>query len=117
MRLDTQEKFTAALRRLCEERDLELIVEHTYAGSGYFSLQHPESFDPVLRFPFDFRTGHTSFAESIGDPGPLGMGPSGAPFSYVRGGEHDQVLARVAMLLDELEESRPTAGELMGAAR
>ncbi len=115
--MDTQEKFTAALRNLCEERDLELIVEETYAGSGYFSLQHPESFDSVLRFPFEFRTGYSSFAEGIGNPGPLGAGPDDAPYSCVRGGEHDEVLARVAALLDEPDRSRPRDIELTGAAK
>jgi hypothetical protein len=110
-----QEKFTEALRKLCEERDLELIVEATYAGSGYFSLQHPESFDPVLRFPFDFHTGYSSFVEGIGDPGPLGMGPYNPLYSCVRGGEHDEVLARVAALLNESERSRSREVELAGA--
>jgi hypothetical protein len=115
--LDTQEKFTAALRNLCEERDLELIVEETYVGSGYFSLQHPESFDPVLRFPFEFRTGYSSFAEGIGESGPLGLRPDHAPYSCVRGGEHDEVLARVAALLDEPDRSHSREVELEGAAK
>jgi hypothetical protein len=115
--LNTQEKFTAALRRLCEERDLELIVEDTYAHSGFFSLQPPESFEAVLRFPFDFRIGYTSFAEGIGDPGPLGVRADDSPYSCVSGGEHDEVLARVAALLDEPSESRPADAELAGAAR
>lgn len=115
--MDTQEKFTTALRNLCEERDLELIVEDTYAGSGYFSLQHPESFDPVLRFPFDFRTGYSSFADGIGEPGPLGLRPDNAPYSCVRGGEHDEVLARVVALLDEPDRSGERGAELAGAAK
>lgn len=115
--MNTQEKFTAALRKLCEERDLELIVENTYAHSGFFSLQHPESFEAVLRFPFDFRTGYTSFAEGIGDPGPLGVRADNSPYGCVRGGEHDEVLARVAVLLDEPSESRSAGAELAGAAR
>jgi hypothetical protein len=117
MRLNTQEKFIAALRKLCEERDLELIVEETYAHSGFFSLQHAESFEAVLRFPFDFRTGYTCFAEDIGNPGALGVRADDSPYSCVRGGEHDEVLARVAMLLDEPSESPPLAGVLAGAAR
>jgi|GEM_PF-1857845 len=117
MRLNMQEKFTAALRKLCEERDLELIVEDTYAHSGFFSLQHPESFEAVLRFPFDFRTGFSSFAEGIGDPGPLGAQADGSPYSCVRGGDHDEVLARVDALLDDPSENRPADAELAGAAR
>jgi hypothetical protein len=115
--MDLLEKFTAAMRSLAEERDLELVVEHTYASSGYFSLQRPESFDPVLRFPFDFRTGYSSFAEGIGEPGPLGLRPDNAPYSFVRGGEHDGVLARVAVLLDEADRSQPPGLELAGASR
>jgi hypothetical protein len=114
--LDTQEKFTVALRKLCEERDLELIVEHTYADSGFFSLQHPESFDPVLRLPFDFRIGYTSFAEGIGRPGPLGRRPDDSAYSCVRGGEHDEVLTRIADLLDDVE-SRSASREMAGASR
>lgn len=114
--LNTQEKFTAALRKLCEDRDLELIVEHSYAGSGFFSLQHPESFDPVLRFPFDFRIGYTSFAEGIGRPGPLGRRADDSAYSCVRGGEHDEVLTRVRDLLDEAG-SRTTLREMAGASR
>ncbi|HWC48510.1 MAG TPA: hypothetical protein VG448_06490 [Solirubrobacterales bacterium] len=117
MRLNTQEKFTAALKKLCEERDLELIVEDTYAHSGFYSLQHPESFEAVLRFPFDFRTGFSSFAEGIGDPGPLGVRAGSFPYSCVRGGGHDEVLARVAAILDEPSETRPADAQLAGAAR
>ncbi len=116
MRLDTHEKFTAAMRKLAEERDLELIVEDTYPGCGYYSLQPRASFEAVLRFPFDFRTGHSSFAVGIGDPGPLGLREGGTPYSCVRGGEHDEVLARVAKLLDEGAQPRAGAGALAGAA-
>jgi hypothetical protein len=116
MRLDTQEKFTAAMRRLAEERDLELIVEDTYPGCGYYSLQPRASFEAVLRFPFDFRIGYSSFAVGIGDPGPLGLRGDDTPYSCVRGGEHDAVLTRVAELLDEGAERRAAAGELVGAA-
>jgi hypothetical protein len=116
MRLDTQEKFIAAMRRLACERDLELIVEDTYPGCGYYSLQPRASFEAVLRFPFDFRTGYSSFAVGIGDPGPLGLREDDTPYSCVRGGEHDEVLARVAELLDEGSERRSGAGEVAGAA-
>jgi hypothetical protein len=117
MRLDMQEKFTAALRKLCEERDLELIVEDTYPGSGHFSLQRPESFDPVLRFPFEFRTGYTSFAEGIGDPGSLGTQPDDSPYSCVRGGEQDEVLACVTEILDEEKRGTQARVALAGAPR
>lgn len=113
--LDTQEKFTAAMRRLAEGRDLELIVEITYANSGYYSLQPRESFDPVLRFPFEFRTGYSSFVGGVGEPGPLGLRSSGSPWNCVRGGEHDDVLARVVEILTKREEeSRSRPRELAG---
>ena len=115
--MDTQEKFTAAMRKLAEERNLELIVEPTYANSGYYSLQPRESFDPVLRFPFDFRTGYSSFADGVGEPGPLGLRSSGSPWNCVRGGEHDEVLARVAEILDEAAQGAWEAPALAGAPR
>ncbi len=117
MRLDTQEKFTTAMRRLAEERDLELIVEDTYPGCGYYSLQPCASFAAVLRFPFDFRTGYSSFAEGIGAPGPLGLRKGGTPYSCVRGGEHDEVLDRVAEILDKAARGAWEAPVLAGATR
>jgi hypothetical protein len=113
-----QEKFTAAMRRLAEKRDLELVVEHTYANSGFFSLQPRGSFEVVLRFPFEFGTGYSSFTGGIGDAGPLGYRVGGTPWSCVRGSEHDEVLARIGELLDEGNEgSRVGSGELVEAAR
>jgi hypothetical protein len=117
MRLDVQEKFTAALRKLAEERDLDLIVEPIYANSGYYSLQPPESFDPVLCFPFDFRVGYSSFAGGVGKPGPLGLRSSGSPWNCVRGGEHDEVLAYVVEILDGRVGESSRSGELAGTAR
>ena len=111
--MDTQEKFTAAVGELAEERGFELIVEVTYPNSGYYSLQPRGSFDPVLRFPFDFRTGASSFTEGIGKPGPLGRRDDGTPYSCVQGGEHDEVLARVARILDGCR----AAAALVGAER
>jgi hypothetical protein len=99
--MDMQEKFTAAMRRLAEDRDLDLVVEHTYANSGFYSLQLHHSFEVVLRFPFDFHAGHSSFSGAVGESGPLGDGPRGGPWSCVRGREHDLVLARVKEVLDQ----------------
>lgn len=116
--MDMQEKFTTAMGKLTEERDLELVVELTYPNSGYYSLQPRESFDPVLRFPFDFRTGYSSFAGGVGEPGPLGLRSGGGSWNCVRGGEHDEVLAHVAKILDErVEGGRSRGSDLAGAAR
>jgi len=113
-----QEKFTTALRKLAEERGLELIVEHTYPNSGFYSLQPQGTFKAVLRIPFGFHTGYSTFAEGVGDPGPLGHRPCGAPWSCVRGGDHDQVLARITEILADGERGSPSrCGELVGAAR
>jgi hypothetical protein len=113
--LDTQEKFTTALRERAGERGLDLVVERTYADSGFYSLQPRGSFRPVLRFPFAFRTGYSSFDGGVGDPGPLGLRADGTPWSGVRGGEHDEVLDRVAELLDAGGARCARGGELAGA--
>lgn len=117
MRLEMQEKFTAALTRLAERRDLELIVEHTYPGCGYLSLQPRDSFEVELRFPFEFRTGYSSFTVGIGDPGPLGLSAGGGPYSCVRGGDHDEVLAHVEVILHGGAKRCADADSLAGAAR
>lgn len=107
--MNMQEKFTAALRELAEEHDLDLVVEHAYANTGFFSFQPRGSFEPVVRFPFGFQTGYSTFASGVG-PGPLGMNPKGGLWRFVEGGEHDVVLARVAVILDGVADGGP-AGE------
>jgi hypothetical protein len=114
--LDTQEKFTTALRERAGERGLELIVERTYANCGFYSLQPPGSFRPVLRFPFSFRIGYSSFDGGVGEPGPLGLREDGTPWSGVRGGEHDEVLDRVVELLDAGEPRCGRVVELAGVS-
>lgn len=55
--MNVQAKFTAAMRKLAEARDLDLLVELDYPNSGFLSFQPRGSFQAVLRFPFSFRTG------------------------------------------------------------
>ena len=99
--MNMQERFQAAIQKTADERDLDLIVEHTYSNTGWYSFHPRGGFEPVLRFPFNFQTGYSSFGSMSGrDPGPLGLGPSGAPWINVRGGEHEQVIARVRAILD-----------------
>jgi hypothetical protein len=97
--MNMQEKFQSALEGIAEERDLDLVVEHNYANTGWYSFQPPAGFEPVLRFPFNFQTGYSSFDAGAG-PTSLGGGPRGGAWSHVEGGDHEKMLARVRALLD-----------------
>jgi hypothetical protein len=97
--VNMQEKFGAAIHEIADERELDLVIERDYANTGHYSFQPRGGFEPVLRFPFNFQTGYSSF-NAGGRPGPLGCSPKGGPWSYVEGGEHEQVLARVVAVLD-----------------
>lgn len=97
--MDTQEKFQAAMQKVADDRDLDLVIEHNWANTGWYSFQPREGFGPVLRFPFDFQTDYSTFSAG-GSPGPLGPNPDGGRWSFVRGGDHDLVIARVVALLD-----------------
>jgi hypothetical protein len=97
--MNMQEKFTAAMQRITDERDLDLVVETEWSNTGWYSFQPREAFEPLLRFPYDFQTGYSGFGQA-GLPGPLGPNPQGAHWSHVRGGEHELVIARVVALLD-----------------
>lgn len=94
-----QDKFQAAMQALADERDLDLVVEHSYPNIGWYSFQPRGGFEPVLRFPFDFQTGYSGFGPA-GLPGPLGLNPAGRYWSAIRGGGHELVIARVRALLD-----------------
>lgn len=94
-----QEKFRTALEKIADERDLDLVVEHAYANTGWYSFQPRGGFEPVLRFPFNFQTGYSSF-DAGAKPTSLGRGPRGGAWSYVEGGDHEKVLARVKAVLD-----------------
>lgn len=96
--MNSQEKFQAAMQKIADARDLDLVIEHNYANTGYYSFQPRGGFEPVVRFPFNFQTGYSSFHPGA-EPGPLGRNPRGRPWDHVQGGEHDQVLARVAAVL------------------
>jgi hypothetical protein len=73
--MTTQQKFTAAMQRIADERDLDPLV--------------------------NFQTGYSSFNGGAGE-GPLGRSPSGGPWSYVEGADHDLLVDRIATLLDRL---------------
>jgi hypothetical protein len=86
--MNTQQKFTAAMQRLADERDLDLLVNHSWANTGRFVFQRHGSFEPLLEFPFNFQTDYSSFGSGAGH-GPLGRSPSGAVWSYVHGADHE----------------------------
>lgn len=98
MSTTTQSKFTTAMQRLADERDLELVVDHAYANTGTYSFQKPDRFDALLQFPFTFHHGYSSFTSAPDHP--LGPGPKGGPWSYVQGAEHDLLIGRVTEVLD-----------------
>jgi hypothetical protein len=97
--MKTKEKFETALRKIAEDRDLDLVIEHSYANIGHYAFQPRDSFEPVIRFPFDFQHGYSNFA-TCADPEPLGRNQMGGRWSGVRGGAHDQILTRVKAKLD-----------------
>ncbi len=97
--MNMQEKFQAAMQEIADERDLDLVIEHVYSNTGWYSFQPRAGFEPVLRFPFNFQRGYSSF-DSGAKPTPLGRGPGGGAWSYVEGGEHEKVIARVKAVLD-----------------
>lgn len=102
--MSMQEKFTPAMRKLAADRDLDLVVELDYANTGLFSFQPRDSFGSILRFPFNFQTGYSSFSGGIGRLGPLGENGKRGCWSGVRGVEHDSVVARVTELLEANDE-------------
>lgn len=103
--MQTQEKFTAAMRRLAEARDLDLIVDTSgYSNVGTYAFQRRDSFDPILFFPFNFQGAKASFVAVIGgsDPGPLGPRheETSGGFSGVEGDDFDKVVLRIEEVLD-----------------
>ncbi|MBS1895594.1 MAG: hypothetical protein JST59_30205 [Actinobacteria bacterium] len=97
--MNMQEKFQAAMQKIADERDLDLVVEHDYANTGWYSFQSRDGFEPTLRFPFGFHRGYSNFSGG-GRPGPLGRSPRGGPWTYVEGGQHEELIAHVRALLD-----------------
>ena len=78
----TQEKFTAAMQRLADERNLDLVVDYGYVNTGAFIFQPRNGFTPLLRFPFNFQRDYSSFT---GTPEhPLGNSPRGGSWSTCR---------------------------------
>lgn len=112
-----QEKFRRAMQRLATERDLDLVVEPESPETGWYSFQPHDTFEPVLRFPYSFRSGCSTFSRG-GRPGPLGRDRAGVMWGTVEGGGHDRVIARVRTLLDgepadgPLAPASPDAGGL-----
>lgn len=102
MSTTTQEKFTAKLQRLADERQLDLVIESSYTNIGHFCFQRQEGFDPLLRFPFNFQPEYSSFSATTKDPGALGYREPGSSrrFGGLKGAELDLAVVRVAELLD-----------------
>jgi hypothetical protein len=98
--MNTQEKFQAAMQQIADDRDLDLVIEHNYSNTGFYSFQPRHGFEPVLRFPFYFHAGYSGFGSRGRTAGPLGKSPKGGPWSHVEGGEHELVIARVRAVLD-----------------
>lgn len=101
-----QAKFEAAMQRLADERDLDLVIESKWANAGHYSFQRRGDFEPLLRFPYDFQHGRSSFCGMTEDPGPLGYISDGDPakFLIIEGAEHDLAITRAAELLNMLGE-------------
>jgi hypothetical protein len=97
--MNMQEKFQAAMQKIADEHDLDLVVETGWANTGWYSFQPRAAFEPLLRFPYDFQKGYSSF-NAAGRIGPLGPNPKGGYWSHVQGGEHELAIARVRALLD-----------------
>lgn len=108
--MNSQEKFTAAMRRLAEERDIDLLVNQSWANTGRFVFQRRGSFAAILEFPFNFQTDYSSFSSGAGE-GPLGRSPSGGVWSYVQGADHDLLIARIGALLDHRIAAGADSGE------
>jgi hypothetical protein len=97
--MNMQEKFQAAMQKIADERDLDLVVEAEWANTGWFSFQPRDAFEPLLRLSYNFQDGYSSFAV---DPqtGTLARGARGSAWRGVRGGEHERVIAWVRSMLD-----------------
>ncbi|HVX32803.1 MAG TPA: hypothetical protein VHA80_06635 [Solirubrobacterales bacterium] len=97
--MNMQEKFQAAMQKIADERDLDLVVERTYANSGWYSFQPRAGFDPVLRFGFNFLIGYSEFLAG-GCPDLLVLDPRDGRWNHVEGGQRDLLVAAVRSVLD-----------------
>lgn len=98
--MNTQEKFLAAMGRLAEKHDVDLVVDHAYSNTGRIAFQPHEAFKPLLTFSFDFQAGYASF-------GGLERGWSYVTAEQDENDRHrtlDQFVSRVAELLAQEEE-------------
>lgn len=104
MAFTTQGKFTAAMQRIADARDLDLVVDGPYSNVGTYTFQRRKSFAPLLSFPFNFDGGKGRFTPVSGGPDPGPLGPrheqTALGFSRVVGEEFDKVVVRVEELLD-----------------
>lgn len=103
--MNTQEKFLAAMGRLAEKHDVDLIVDHSYSNTGRIAFQPHEAFQSLLTFSFNFQTGYASFnGDDLGDT------PRERGWSYVtakpeeRHRTLDQFMSRIAELLAQATE-------------
>lgn len=102
--MQTQEKFTATMRKVAEARDLDLVVDTDYSNVGTFAFQRRSSFAAILVFPFNFQGSKGNFVTGVGyeSPGPLGPRheDNARGFSKVEGEDFDLVVLRVEEILD-----------------
>lgn len=106
MSTTTQEKFTKAMQRIADARNLDLVVDKAYSNVGTYAFQRHNSFDPILVFPFMFQEARGQFCPSSaigkGDPGPLGPRSEDdhRAFYGIEGKDYDLVVLRVEEVLD-----------------
>lgn len=114
--MNTRKKFTAALQRIADEREVDLIVDGTYANTGTYRFQARDSFAPLLEFSFNFQSDYTSLGPSGANDGPLGpRGGGRRGWGYLRtGGELDEAIERIKETLDRDRPSCPNCGQWHG---
>lgn len=95
----TQQMFTAAMQKLADERDLNLIVNRSYSNVGTYSFHEEGMFEPTLRVPFDFQGARADFS-AHGTNLVLGRNDHGGCFAATEGAVFHVVLVRIAAILD-----------------
>lgn len=98
--MTTQEKFTAAVQALADERDgIELVIDHSWANVGTYSFERKGFFEPILVVPFSFNNRSGNFCET-GTNNILGRNEHGGCFTATEGDGYEVVLERIAAILD-----------------
>lgn len=98
--MTTQEKFTAAMQALADERQgVELVIDRSYSNVGTYSFEFEGDFDPLLVIPFAFNGRRADFS-SHGTNDVLGKNANGGSFSATEDGGYAAVIERVAELLN-----------------